>query len=136
MPYRHLSDSDIERVKASFVGDIMQVPPAFSAVRVGGQRAFDLARKGQEDIRLAAKPIHIYRFELPRIALPEVDFEIQCSKGTYIRAIARDLGALLGCGAYLSALRRTQTGDFSLDRAFSFNDLISMIVLAKFSEFE
>ncbi len=123
-PYEHLTDSDLEGVKKLFTGDIMQVPPVFSAVRVEGRRAFDLARKGQDDVPLTAKQIHIYRFELTRIALPEVDFEIQCSKGTYIRAIARDIGEKLGCGAYLSALRRTQIGDFSLEHPFSFEELM------------
>lgn len=124
MPYKHLTIAQIEQIRNTFMGDIMQIPPSFSAVRIHGQRAFSLARQGQEDIPIQAKPVHIYRFDLPFIQLPQVNFIIECSKGTYIRSIARDMGNLLGCGAYLSALRRTACGGFTLDKTFNFNELI------------
>lgn len=124
MPYTHITLEQIEQARNTFMGPIMQIPPTFSAVRINGQRAFSLARQGQEDIPIQAKPVQIYRFDLPHVHLPQVDFIIECSKGTYIRSIARDLGHLLGCGAYLSALRRTACGGFTLDQAFNFSELI------------
>ena len=96
----------------------------FSAVRIEGKRAFDLARKGQ-DIAIQPKKIHIYQFDILQTDLPQVDFAISCSKGTYIRALARDFGAALGCGAYLSALKRTQIGQITLNHSlFDFNQYI------------
>ena len=116
--YGHLTSAIIEEAARHFTGEIMQVPPVFSAVKVNGKRAYQFARADKE-LELAAKPVHIYEFALTRIALPEVDFRIACSKGTYIRAMARDFGDFLGCGAYLSALRRTKIGDFDVRAACS-----------------
>lgn len=131
MPYKHLTITQIEQARNTFMGDIMQIPPSFSAVRIHGQRAFSLARQGQDDIPIQAKPIHIYRFDLPLIQLPQVNFIIECSKGTYIRSIARDMGNLLGCGAYLSTLQRTACGGFTLDNTFNFNELLPVNAPAK-----
>jgi len=119
LPFEHLSTEQISSAASRLSGNIQQEPPVFSAVRIAGKRAFDYARS-QQKIVLQPKPITIYSFEIKEIKLPEVAFDISCSKGTYIRAIARDLGELLGCGAYLSQLRRTQIGDFSVENALDF----------------
>lgn len=115
-PYEHITPQMAEEVARGFVGDIQQVPPLFSAVNLDGRRAYELAREG-EDVKLAAKNITIYDFELPRFELPEIDFRIKCSKGTYIRAIARDFGEALHSGAHLTALRRTRIGDYDVQNA-------------------
>ena len=106
----------VEEAARSFIGEIQQVPPLFSAVKFSGKRAYELAREGEE-AELAAKSITIYDFQLPRFELPEIDFRIQCSKGTYIRAIARDFGEALESGAHLTALRRTRIGDYRVENA-------------------
>ncbi|MDE7149561.1 MAG: tRNA pseudouridine(55) synthase TruB, partial [Bacteroidales bacterium] len=121
-PYGHLTAEDLQATAGRLSGLQQQVPPVFSAVKVGGKKAYEYARKDKE-IVLQPKPVHIHTFELTRIALPEVDFRIVCSKGTYIRSIARDFGDLLGCGAYLSALRRTRIGGFNVQDAISPRDL-------------
>lgn len=121
-PYTHLSPQDLQAAAARLSGAQQQVPPVFSAIKINGKKAYEYARKDKE-VTLAPKPIFIHSFELTRIALPEVDFRIVCSKGTYIRAIARDFGETLGCGAYLSALRRTRIGDFVVRDAISPADL-------------
>jgi len=123
MPYNHLSKNDILSAVNQFVGTIQQFPPLFSAVRIDGKRAFEYARK-EQNITLSSKEINIYSFDIQRIELPIIDFEITCSKGTYIRSIARDLGNILGCGAYLSCLRRTKIGDFSVKDSFDMNPFI------------
>ncbi len=115
-PYEHITLELAKAAAQRFVGNIQQAPPLFSAVRHGGRRAYELAREGEE-AKLAAKNITIYDFELTRFELPEIDFRISCSKGTYIRAIARDYGETLGSGAHLSALRRTRIGDYLVDNA-------------------
>ncbi len=115
-PYEHITPEMVMEVALSFVGETEQVPPLFSAVKLSGRRAYELAREGEE-ASLDAKKITIYAFELTRIELPEVDFRIRCSKGTYIRAIARDFGAKLESGAYLTALRRTRIGIYSVEDA-------------------
>ncbi len=111
-----LTEKDILAATAKLTGIIMQVPPVFSAVKIDGKRAYEYARRGK-DVEISAKQIEIREFEISRIALPEVDFRIVCSKGTYIRAIARDFGEILGCGAYLSALRRTRIGEYRIEDA-------------------
>ena len=114
--YRHLTPALLEEAARRLTGPIKQIPPVFSAVKINGKRAYQYARADKE-VELTAKNVHIHTFELSRIALPEVDFRIVCSKGTYIRSIARDFGESLGCGAYLSALRRTRIGDFDVKDA-------------------
>ena len=112
----NLSAEDVRKTCEGMKGVQQQVPPLFSAVKLDGKSAFQYARKGEE-VALKSKEIEIYEFLLPREELPEVDFEIRCSKGTYIRSIARDLGEKLGCGAYLQRLRRVSIGDFHVDDA-------------------
>lgn len=103
--------NDLEKLLPEFTGDIEQVPPAFSAVHVGGKRAYKLARKGQK-VELKAKSVRVERFELLSMDGAEAEFEIQCGSGTYIRSLARDIGQRLGCGGLMSALERTQIGPF------------------------
>lgn len=115
-PTEHLSEKDIKAVVSNFIGKIEQVPPVFSALKKDGQRLYELARKGKE-VEVQARTIEVLAFEITRIDLPEVDFRVVCSKGTYIRSLANDFGKALGSGAYLSALRRTKIGDFNVDNA-------------------
>jgi len=96
---------------AEFVGAIAQIPPAHSAAKVAGQRAYDLARRGQE-VSLQPRTVQIYRIDLVRYAYPELEVEVSCGKGTYIRSLARDLGERLGCGGLVQELRRTRVGPF------------------------
>ena len=117
-PYAHLTEAELTAAAAAFVGEIAQTPPLFSAVKVDGQRAYELARKGKEAV-IKSKTVAIKTFELTRIALPEVDFRVVCSKGTYIRSLARDLGAALGCGAHLTRLVRTRIGEHRLADAWT-----------------
>lgn len=115
-PTEHITEEMVRRAAAEFIGDQEQVPPQFSAIRIAGRRAFSYARQG-EDVEITPRQINIAEFEITRCELPEVDFRIVCSKGTYIRSIARDFGLALDSGAYLSALRRTRVGDFRVEDA-------------------
>ena len=117
-----ITDKMIADATEMFVGEQLQIPPQFSAVKVKGRRAYDYARH-DEEVKLAAKPIRISAFEITKIELPEVHFRIACSKGTYIRAIARDLGAALTNGAYLSALCRTRIGPYHLRDAWELDTI-------------
>jgi tRNA pseudouridine55 synthase len=101
---------------AAFVGRIEQVPPAFSAAKIGGRRAYDLARAGR-NVELSARPVDVYGFDVLRYEYPLLDVDVRCGKGTYIRSLARDLGERLGCGAFVQTLRRTQVGPFAADDA-------------------
>ena len=116
--YEHLTEADLTAAVATFLGKIDQIPPVFSAVKVDGKRAYELARKGQE-AEIKPKTVEIKAFELTRIALPEIDFRVVCSKGTYIRSLARDLGVALGCGAHLTRLVRTRIGEYKLQDAWT-----------------
>lgn len=118
LPYDHLTTEQVEAATRQFVGTIQQTPPIFSAVKVGGKRAYELARTGQE-AEIKSKTVEIKLFELTRIALPEVEFRVVCSKGTYIRSLARDLGVALGCGAHLTSLVRTRIGEYRVEDAFT-----------------
>jgi tRNA pseudouridine55 synthase len=102
----------VDGALAAFVGRIDQVPPAFSAAKVTGRRAYDLARRGA-DVALAARPIRIDAIDVLAFDFPRLRIEVRCGKGTYIRSLARDLGGSLGCGAYLGGLRRTRVGPFT-----------------------
>jgi tRNA pseudouridine55 synthase len=115
-PWEHLSETDVRAALDRFTGEIHQRPPNFSAKRFEGERAYHLARKG-EHVDLAKAPVRIDRLELVGISGREVTIEVACSKGTYIRSLAHDIGQELGCGSYLSALRRTRSGSYSLSDA-------------------
>lgn len=117
-PTEHITNKLITETVNTLIGTQEQVPPIFSAVMVNGKRAYELARKG-EAVELKAKPISIYEFEITRMQLPELDFRIKCSKGTYIRSIARDLGLALNSGAHLTKLCRTKIGSFDLNLALT-----------------
>ncbi|GAB2999246.1 tRNA pseudouridine(55) synthase TruB [Mycobacterium bourgelatii] len=122
----HLTDDAIEAAITGLRGDILQVPSAVSAIKVEGRRAYQLARAGQS-VELAARPVRIDRFEVLAVrrseGLVDLDVEVDCSSGTYIRALARDLGAALGVGGHLTALRRTRVGRFGLDQALTLEEL-------------
>ena len=126
-PIDHITEELVQKTVQTFIGKQEQVPPIFSAVMVNGKRSYELARKG-EDVELKAKPIEIYEFEITRLQLPELDFRIVCSKGTYIRSIARDLGLALNSGAHLTKLCRTKIGDFTLETALEPAALIDSVL--------
>jgi tRNA pseudouridine55 synthase len=117
-PFHHITDADIEEAVLNFTGDIMQVPPIHSAIKKDGKRSYDLARAGK-DVVLDARPVIIGEFEITKIQIPEIHFRVVCSTGTYIRSLANDFGAFLGCGGYLQELRRTKIGNFSAADALS-----------------
>lgn len=116
----------VEEALPRFTGRIMQVPPVFSAVKVDGKRAYKLARKGRE-VELKAKPLSIDEIELLEFAPDEITIRVVCSKGTYIRALARDIGEALGSGAHLTALQRTRVGDYAIDSAMQIDDALKAI---------
>jgi len=111
---------------STFLGIQDQLPPKFSAVKINGKRAYSLARNNEE-ITLKKKEIEIFKFDITTIKMPEVNFVINCSKGTYIRSIARDFGKKIGSGAYLSKLRRTKIGTFNVSDALNVNEMIKII---------
>lgn len=115
-PYDHITLEMAEETAGRFIGNIQQIPPLFSAIKLGGVRAYKFAREGSEQ-QIAPKDITIYEFEITRFDLPDIDFRIRCSKGTYIRSIARDYGEALHSGAHLTALRRTKIGDYLVENA-------------------
>jgi len=115
-PTGHITEEMILRAAQSLTGEIQQVPPMFSAIKVNGKRAYKYARK-EEDVILAPRKVMIPEFEITAIRFPEVDFRIVCSKGTYIRSIARDFGKELQSGAHLSSLCRTRVGPYRLSDA-------------------
>lgn len=113
-PTDHITREMVEEVLKSFIGTIEQVPPVFSACKIDGKRAYDLARKG-DDVELKAKTLVIDDIELLECNLPEIKIRVVCSKGTYIRALARDIGVALNSGAHLTGLIRTRVGDVKLE---------------------
>ena len=114
-PTNHITPELLAQTLRRFEGDIPQIPPVFSACKIGGDRACDLARKGRE-VSLAAKTVHIERIEVISCNLPDVQLRVTCGKGTYIRSLARDIGEALGCGAHLISLRRTRVGDVKVEQ--------------------
>ncbi|SIT76533.1 tRNA pseudouridine(55) synthase TruB [Pontibacter indicus] len=118
----HLSPADIQAAADSFVGTIEQIPPIYSAVMIDGKRAYDLARKGKE-AELKPRTITIKAFEITNIEGAIISFKVICSKGTYIRSLAHDLGQKLGVGAHLSALVRTRIGEYKLEDALTIEDI-------------
>lgn len=124
--YGFLNDELIVGATKKFTGDLLQVPPVYSAKMIDGKRAYLYARKNKE-VEMPPVPVTIRAFGITRIELPEVDFRVLCSKGTYIRSLARDFGEALGTGAYLSALRRTMIGDYDVRDALSLQQFESML---------
>ena len=117
-PIEHITEALLLETTKQFLGEIDQKPPVFSAIKKDGKRLYEHARAGEE-VEIASRKTTIYEFEITRIALPEVDFRVQCSKGTYIRSLAFDFGKALQSGGYLSALRRTKIGDYSVENAIT-----------------
>lgn len=127
-PFEHITEDEINSATKNFIGEIMQVPPAHSAIKVEGKRVYELARQGKE-VKLDPRKITIKEFAIEKIVpgtpsgeLPLVYFKVVCSTGTYIRSLANDFGAALGCGAYLSSLYRTRIGDFLLQDAMTLEE--------------
>ena len=116
-----ISEKQIFDVRDSFVGKITQIPPMYSAIKVNGKALYKSARKGKIIDRIP-REITIYSFDIKNISLPSIEFEIVCSKGTYIRSIANDFGEKLGCGGLLSSLRRTRIGDYNVNNAIDTNE--------------
>jgi len=122
----HITEELIHQTTAQFTGNIEQYPPIFSALKKGGKRLYEFAREGKE-VEISARKIVVDFFNITAINGLEVDFEIQCSKGTYIRSLAHDFGKALNSGAHLAALRRTKIGDFSVDNAISVEAFIESL---------
>lgn len=115
-PTAHITNELIEEARQKFIGIIDQYPPIFSALKKDGKRLYEHARAGEE-VEISSRKIEISEFEVTRVALPEIDFRVVCSKGTYIRSLAFDFGKTLHSGGHLTALRRTKIGDFSVEDA-------------------
>ena len=122
-PTEHITRELVEQTLPKFIGEIQQTPPSYSACKLNGERAYDLKRKGQE-VKLKPKTLRIDHIELERFdpSTMQMDIRVVCGKGTYIRALARDLGRALGSGAYLTALRRTRVGDYSVGDCVSYDN--------------
>ena len=117
-PIDHLTGEQIRSATIPFTGEIMQVPPAHSAIQINGKRVYELARQGKEVV-IEPRKVTVKEFEVTAVDLPLVYFRIVCSTGTYIRSVAFDLGNALRCGAYLSSLRRTRIGNFKVDESMT-----------------
>jgi len=122
----NITEEKIIAAKQKFTGVIEQVPPIYSSVKVDGRRAYSYARAG-ETLVIKSRNITIYSFEITEITLPLVHFKVSCSKGTYIRSLAHDLGKELGCGGYLSSLRRTRVGHFNIENAITIESFLESI---------
>ncbi|MFO7744027.1 MAG: tRNA pseudouridine(55) synthase TruB [Psychroflexus sp.] len=122
----HINDELIEKALIQFQGEIMQRPPIFSALKKEGKRLYEFARKGEE-VDIPKRQVKIDNFEIIENSLPQLQFEVQCSKGTYIRSLAYDFGIALDSGAYLSELRRTQIGDYQVENALSIEDFEKLL---------
>lgn len=125
-PTGHITPERIEEARKLFLGTISQVPPVYSAIKVDGKRAYESARKGQ-DVELKSREVQIEAFDLDISAFPEVRFRVVCSKGTYIRSLARDLGVALDSGAHLTALRREGIGSFRVSEALTVEQAVNLI---------
>ena len=125
-PVDGITEQQLQDACRKFIGDIQQYPPAHSAIKVDGERLYEKARRGEE-VELKARNVTISEFEITRVELPEVDFRVVCSKGTYIRSLANDFGAALNNAAYLSRLRRTRSGSFKAEDAWEVMELVNTI---------
>lgn len=125
-PTEHITREMVEETLKSFLGEIQQIPPVYSAVKVNGKRAYDYARKGNE-VELKPKLLVIDEIELLDCQLPYITIRVVCSKGTYIRALARDIGIALKSGAHLTSLRRTRVGDITVENCISLEEFQNMV---------
>ena len=119
---QNIKEENILKLKDVFSGDILQTPPKYSAIKINGVRSYQKMRKNDKDFVIPKRKIHIYSFVIKSIDLPYITIEVVCSKGTYIRSLANDIGKTLGCGAYLFNLIRLGIGDYNLKDAFSISD--------------
>ena len=117
----HITEEILQKTLSQFEGTIEQFPPVFSAIKKEGKRLYEFAREGIE-VEIPSRKVNIRSFKLTRIAKPEIDFKVNCSKGTYIRSLAHDYGKALKSGAHLHTLKRTRIGEFSIDQAISIED--------------
>ncbi len=124
-PWEHVTREQVEAKIAELEGDIFQTPPMVSAIKIEGVSLYKLARKGLE-VERKQRFVHIYRFAITEWAPPLVSFDVHCTKGTYVRTLAHDVGQALGCGASLDALRRTQSGTFDVKDAMPFDDVLKL----------
>ena len=127
-PWEHITEEQVRTALAGLTGEQLQIPPLYSAKKIEGTRAYELARAG-ETTELKRVPITIYETELLACELPRLRIRVRCSKGTYIRAFARDLGEALGSGAHLTALQRTRSGGFRIERAYDLHDFLEKLRL-------
>lgn len=118
----NITPEQIDIARQKFIGNIEQIPPIYSAIKIDGKRAFDYARS-KENVKLTPRPVKIDSFDLDITSFPEIAFKIKCSKGTYIRSLVHDFGKELQNGACLTSLRRTHIGDFSVENAWNLEDL-------------
>lgn len=125
--FKHLEKEEIIKVPEQFIGEIEQIPPIFSAVKIEGKRAFEYARK-QTDVQVKSRKVVIHEFSLLNVDIPDIDFSVTCSKGTYIRSLVNDFGKALNSGAYLTALRRTQIGNFKVNDAYTIDSFKHMLL--------
>jgi tRNA pseudouridine55 synthase len=123
---QHITADLLAEATLPFVGNISQRPPIFSAIKKDGKRAYESARAG-EVIEMEARPVHISEFALTEVNMPDVQFRVVCSKGTYIRSLVRDFGQALHSGAWMTALRRTKIGEYSIEAAWQLDDLLARI---------
>ena len=124
-PVPVLTEDDVQATIKSFLGDQYQLPPRYSAIKIAGQPLYKAARKGEEVVR-EPRFIRVMSWDLLRFASPQIDFRLRCTKGTYVRTLAHDLGAKIGCGAHLAALRRTATGKFTVSQALTLDQIQAM----------
>lgn len=122
-PTEHITEGLVKETLAKFIGEIQQIPPTYSAIKINGKRAYEYARKGDE-VELKPKTLVIDEIELLEYKMPEIVVRVVCSKGTYIRALARDIGEALNSGGHLTALRRTRIGDIKVENCLQYDDFV------------
>ena len=125
-PIQHITPELIHETAKSFLGVQEQIPPIYSSVQVDGIRAYNYAREG-ETVKLKARTVELFRFEITAIRMPEIDFGVDCSKGKYLRSLAQDVGKAIGSGGYLTALGRTKVGDFDIQDALSLETMLASV---------
>jgi tRNA pseudouridine55 synthase len=132
-PTDHITEEMIAEAAKTFEGEIEQVSPLYSALRIDGERAYHKARRGEE-VKMKARKVRIEAFKVTKIEMPIIHFRIVCSKGTYIRSIAHDIGKILQSGSHLSSLRRTRSGNFKIEDAWNLESLIEKIKTERFEK--
>ncbi len=128
----HVSEQEVREAILSFIGDYMQVPPMYSALKVNGQKLCDLAREGKV-VERKARPVVIYDIQILKVDLPRVTMHVKCSKGTYIRTLCEDIGAKLGCGACMESLLRTRVSEFTVEQALKLSEIEKLVAAEDFS---